>query len=157
MFYMSLAFSHNNYCILVWGCAEQVHIEKLFKLQKKAIRIITNSYYLEHTAPLFKSLRLLNVYKVYELNCISFIFKCLNCNYLPDLKTRIHRNSDYHEYNTRNRNMFRNSEVIRLRICQRSFLNVGIAAWNSLIPSIKESITIYKLKNAMKSHLLAAD
>ena len=114
MIYMSLVFSHINYCILVWGCAEQVHIERLFKLQKKAIRIITNSYYLEHTAPIFKSLRLLNVYKVYELNCISFIFKCLNCNYLPDLKTRIHRNSDYHEYNTRNRNMYRNSEVIRL-------------------------------------------
>ena len=53
--------------------------------------------------------------------------------------------------------MYRNSEVIRLRICQRSFLNVGIAAWNSLTSNIKESKTIHKLKNAMKSYLLAAD
>ena len=157
MIYMSLVYSHINYCILVWGSAENVHVERIFKLQKKAVRIITKSYYLEHTAPLFKSLKLINVYKVFELNCILFIHKCLNCNYLPDFRVRIQRNSDYHGYNTRGRNMFRNSEVIRLRTCQRSFLNFGINVWNSLTPAIKESKTINSLKATMKSRYLEAD
>ena len=109
------------------------------------------------TAPLFKSLGLLTVYKVYELNCILFIYKCINCHYLPKIRNRIQQNSDYHQYNTRGRNLFRNSDVIRLRICQRSFLNYGIKTWNSLAPDIKDSKTIYRLKITMKLHLLEVD
>ena len=36
MIYMSIVFTHINYCILVWGGADKVHVEKLFKLQKKS-------------------------------------------------------------------------------------------------------------------------
>ena len=126
MIYMSLIYSHINYCILIWGSAEDSIIEPLFKLQKKAIRIITKSRFLEHTAPLFKSLSLLTVHKMYDLNCTLFIYKCLNCSYFPELKARIHRNCDCHKYNTRGRNLFRNVDIMRLKICQRSFHNYGI-------------------------------
>ena len=70
MIYMSLVFTYLNYCNLIWGAAHYSIIEPLFKLQKKAIRIITNSYYLEHTTPLFKDYKLLTVHQVYILNCI---------------------------------------------------------------------------------------
>ena len=72
MIYISLIYSHLNYCNLIWGGAENGIIEPLFKLQKKAIRIMTKSSYLEHTAPLFKSLALIPVHKVYDLNCTLF-------------------------------------------------------------------------------------
>ena len=84
MIYMSLIYSHINYCNLIWGAAEDGIIEPLFLLQKKAIRIITQSHYLEHTAPLFENLKLLTVYQVYKLNCSLFIYKCLKCNYTPE-------------------------------------------------------------------------
>ena len=35
MIYMSLIYSHINYCILIWGSAEKTILEPLFKLQKK--------------------------------------------------------------------------------------------------------------------------
>ena len=57
--YMSLIHSHLNYCNLVWGAAEDSNLEPLFKLQKMAVRIISNSHYLEHTPPIFKSLKIL--------------------------------------------------------------------------------------------------
>ena len=123
--------------------------------KKKAIRIITKSSYLEHTAPLFKSLALLPVHKVYDLNCTLFIYKCLNSNCFPEFRSKIQRNSEYHEYNTRGRNLFRNVEVVRLRICQRSFLNCGMHIWNSLIPEIKDSNSSHIMKNAMKQYLLS--
>ena len=154
---MSLIYSHINYCILIWGGAEKGIIEPLFILQKKAIRIISKSSFLEHTAPLFKSLALLTVHKVFNLNCILFIYKCLNCNYFPELRIRIQKNSEYHGYNTRGRNLFKNVDIERLRICQRSFLNYGINAWNSLNPVIKDSSSIHKLKTLMKQHLLLLD
>ena len=93
---MSLIYSHINDCILIWGGAEKGIVESLFKLRKKAKWIISKSNYLDHTAPLFKSLKLLTVNNVYELNCIIFIYKCLNCNYFPELKIRIQKNSEYH-------------------------------------------------------------
>ena len=35
MIYMSLIYSNINYCNLIWGCAEKVHVERLFILQEK--------------------------------------------------------------------------------------------------------------------------
>ena len=70
MIYMSLIYSHINYCILIWGSAEKTIVDPLFKLQKKSIQIIIRLNYLDHTGPLFKSLRLLTIYNVYDLNCM---------------------------------------------------------------------------------------
>ena len=116
----------------------------------KCRNIITMSYYLEHTAPLFKSLKLLTVYNVFDLSCILFMYKCLNCKYAPELRTRIKKNSECHDHNLRNRNLFRNTDIVRLKICQRSFLNHGINLWNSLTPDIRQNNSIYRLKNTMK-------
>ena len=154
MIYMSLIYSHINYCNLIWGAAEDGIIEPLFLLQKKAIRIITQSHYLEHTAPLFENLKLLTVYQVYKLNCSLFIYKCLKCNYTPEFKEKIQRNSYYYDYNTRNRDLFRISQIIRLRICQRSFLNTAVEIWNSLDSVMKSFNSIPLFKSKMKKLLL---
>ena len=55
--YNSLIASHLNYGILAWVIATT----RLEKLQKKAIRLITNSKYIAHTNPLFKRLQLLKI------------------------------------------------------------------------------------------------
>ena len=157
MIYMSLIYSHINYCILIWGSAEKGIVEPLFKLQKKAVRIISRSGYLDHTEPLFKTLKLLTVYKVFDLTCILFIYKCLNCNYLSELRSKIQRNSEIHNYNTRNRDLFRNVDILRLRICQRSFLNYGLNLWNSLPLDFKQFHSIYSLEYNVKQNLINAN
>ena len=150
---MSLVYSHINYCNLIWGAAEDGIIAPLFLLQKKTVRIITKSHYLEHTPPLFASLKFLTIYQVYTLNCSLFIYKCLKCNYVPDLKSKIQRNSSYYAYNTRNRDSYRIDKRVRLRICQRSFLNSGIRVWNSLDSDMKAINSIPLFKSRMK-HIL---
>ena len=79
----------------------------------------------------------------------------MNCQYFPEFKNRIQKNSECHQYNTRGRNSLRNVEILRLRICQRSFLNYGKNIWNSLSSDIKDSHSIHIIKNAMKEHLLS--
>ena len=152
--YMSLIYSHLNYCNLIWGGAENTNLEPLFKLQKKAVRIINNSHYLDHTPPIFKSLKILNVFKIYILNCSLFIFKCLKCNKFPFFRSKIVQNLNLHNYNTRNRTMYRSQENIRLRICQRSFFHKSISVWNSLDNDIKEINTMIRFKRTMKDHLI---
>ena len=149
MIYMSLVYSYLNYCNLIWGAAEYGTIEPLFKLQKKAIRIITNSYYLEHTLPLFKNHKLLNVYQVYVLNCILFIYKCMKCNLFLEFKRKIKVNSDIHDHHTRRKELRANIKA-RLNICKNSCLHFGINKWNLLSSRLKSLNSIDYFKKEVK-------
>ena len=49
----ALIMPHFHYCLLVWGSnVKDGH--KLHLLQKKAIRVISNSHYIAHTEPICK-------------------------------------------------------------------------------------------------------
>ena len=55
------------YVILVWGSTCKTHTDKIFKLQKWALRTFSNSHYTAHTDPLFVKYNVLNVYDMYKL------------------------------------------------------------------------------------------
>ena len=57
--YFALIHSHLTYCLPLYSCTSAKNITKLEKLQKKSIRIITNSNYSAHTAPLFSKLKIM--------------------------------------------------------------------------------------------------
>ena len=76
--YNSLIASYINYGLLLWG-AESYRIELL---QKKTIRLITNSSYTAHTTPLFIELGLLKVQDMFKLKLLKFYYK-LSSNLLP--------------------------------------------------------------------------
>ena len=55
-----------NYCILSWKSVLKNN-HHLHLLQKKAIRIITNSHFIAHTEPLLKELGLLKITNIFSL------------------------------------------------------------------------------------------
>ena len=72
--YFSLFDSHLIYGISVWGLAKTSLTNNFFKLQKRAIRIISKSDYLAHTDPLFKKLSILESHDQYLLNLSSMMW-----------------------------------------------------------------------------------
>ena len=58
--YFTFIYPYLIYCIEIWGNTHNTYLLPLIKLQKKCVRIITFSHYLEHTEPLFKQLYILN-------------------------------------------------------------------------------------------------
>ena len=76
--YNSLIALYINYGLLLWG-AKSYRIELL---QKRAIRLITNSSYTAHTTPLFIELGLLKVQDMFKLKLLKFYYK-LSSNLLP--------------------------------------------------------------------------
>ena len=72
--YSSLIHPHLNYGTLLWG----YNMDRLIILQKKAIRIITHSYYLAHTSGLFKLLRIIKVEDIFNLKQLIFYHKFIN-------------------------------------------------------------------------------
>ena len=59
MIYCSLILPYLNYCTLVWGL--KTDTSKLEVIQRKAVRIIDNAFFLEHTEKLFKKYKLLRL------------------------------------------------------------------------------------------------
>ena len=76
--YNSLIVSYMNYGLLLWG----IHSHKLELLQKKALRLMTNSNYLAHTTSLLIKHGLLNVRDMYKLKLLKFYYK-LSYDLLP--------------------------------------------------------------------------
>ena len=72
--YNSLFLTHLNYSVIVWGWQSF----SVNKLQKKALRILTNSAYKAHTEPLFKELNLLKFEHIRALHDFNFCFKFEN-------------------------------------------------------------------------------
>jgi hypothetical protein len=53
LLYFSLIHSHLTYCPIIYSIANKFNLNKLMVQQKKAVRIISDVPYNEHTAPLF--------------------------------------------------------------------------------------------------------
>ena len=149
---MSLIYSYLNYCNLIWGAVDVTIIDPLFKLQKKAIRIINKSHYLEHTNPIFKSLNVLTVHQVYDLNCLLFAFKCINCNFFPTFKDKISQGQSVHEHNTRNKENYKTDAIARLKICQQSFIFHGVNLWNTIDVSLRAMHSVSDFKQGVNEY-----
>ena len=73
--YNSLIRSHIEYCIVAYGSIEGKCMNQLFKLQKRAVRLVANKGFRAHTDPIFANLEILKLRDIYKLNVISFMYK----------------------------------------------------------------------------------
>lgn len=72
--YCSMIQSNINYSMMAWG----YDCNRLEKIQKKIIRIISASKYNAHTEPLFKKLGLLKIKDILKHNVLKFYYKMIN-------------------------------------------------------------------------------
>ena len=82
--YNSLINPYLHYCILTWG----TNTERLLTLQKRAIRIISNSHFLAHTENLFREYKILKIEDIYKQHQLVFYHKFLH-NTLPNSISQI--------------------------------------------------------------------
>ena len=75
MLYYSFLQPYFNYCILIWGNAADIHLNKLILLQKRAMRLVSNAQFLDHTTPLFARQNILKLKDLYQQRCAVFTYK----------------------------------------------------------------------------------
>ncbi len=63
LIYNSLILSYVNFCILIWGYQS----DRILKIEKRIVRIISLSKYNAHTENIFKTLKLLKVNDILKL------------------------------------------------------------------------------------------
>ena len=97
--YNTLILPNINYCRFSWGS----QIDKLYLLQKRAIRNISKSDFRAHTEPLFKEHNLLKVQDIYHMAILKFYSKLINDN-LPNYfeSFTLQLSAGHQHYNFRN-------------------------------------------------------
>jgi len=142
--YFAYFHSITSYGIIFWG--NSTDNDNIFKLQKRAIRVMTNSSNRTSYCGLFKELGILPLCSQYILSLALFVVKN---------KDDFILNSDIHPYNTRS-NTNLHPSLARLTKYQKGANFSGIKVYNCLPIRIKQlSGDVNKFKLALKTFLLA--
>ena len=130
--YDSLIVSYLNYYNIIWATsANQCDFSKLFTVQKKCLRIVSNSHYLAASKPIFYDLSLLNIFDINKLQIGTFMFK-YEKQILPDIfLNSFQYNSQIHNYNTRSATKFHLWKV-KSESEAKSLSHIGPLTWNSI-------------------------
>ena len=73
--HFTFVYPYLIYCVEVWGNACDTHLDPIIKIQKKCVRVITFSHYLEPTESLFKDLKILAFKKLVIQRILLLMFK----------------------------------------------------------------------------------
>jgi hypothetical protein len=140
--YYAEFYSRINYSILSWGSPPLS--QTIFRLQKRAIRIIAGKQYNSPSKPIFEDLKLLPLPCIYIYIVVTHIKNSANDFLL---------NCEIHEHNTR---MSANIHLrnIRTTSLQTGPKEMGILLFNKLPTHLKQIKNINSFKLQLKKHLL---
>ena len=150
--YTSIVLPYLTYCNVAWGNAFKIHTDKLKVLQKKTVRLITNSTFRHPSKPLFLKLKLLPLEDLVAFNCLIFKFKLHFCPHFCQLKDLFPLNSQIHNYNTRQQNLI-HRPYARTNVSLNSFITTCIKEWNRLPADIRNCTSLYQSKVQCKKYL----
>jgi hypothetical protein len=152
--YCTFIMPYLNYGILIWGNTCKIYLDKLIKLQKWAIRTISNSHFRSHTQPIFARYNILKFEDMYSLELGVFMYK-FSINDLPHtFDYYFTKRSEIHDYQTRHKNdlnLTRNKKVFS----DHSVRTAGPILWNTLKTSIKNSKSKKQFRHHFKQELIS--
>ena len=142
--YATLFVPHIMYALEIWYGSPQSNRDRIFKLQKKAVRAINLLPYNEHTHDFFKNMGILKLEDLSKLMLSVHNFKQQN----------LYFQSDVHSHYTRHRNTL----VIprfNLTKTQSTWLYRSILEWGSVPDQVKDTDRVGIFKARLKKFLLS--
>ncbi len=151
--YYTLIYPYLTYCNTVLSSTYKTNLNRIFLLQKRIVRILTNSEFRAHTAPLFRELKLLDIYNLNPFYIAKFMFSYHNHLLPPSFQNLFVASHQIHSYNTRNASSYR-PHACKSNVKQVTGLYIGPKVWNSLPDYIKNTQSYNCFRNRMLSCLL---
>jgi len=152
--YSTLIYPYLNYCNIAWASQPTTYLKKLYRMQKKAMRVITHSTWNTHALPLFKTLNFLTIYDINKLQTACFTYSTIHSLLPPSFSCYFQLNSLIHEQNTRSSS---NLHSTYHSTSLRSY-TIRIFApklWNALTTKLQNAPTIHCFKKRYKFSLLS--
>ena len=145
--YNTMILPYLNYCTEIWGNTYKCTLQPLSILQKRAIRIIHNTGYREHTNPLFLQSKTLKLTDLVQFHTAQIMYRASN-NLLPANIQKLFFQRDG-GYNLR-------GELNLKHLCVRTTLKTfsisicGVKLWNKLTGELKQCPSMSKFKQRYK-------
>jgi hypothetical protein len=139
--YYGYFFPIMKYGIIVWGTSSKSI--KIFRIQKRALRIMCNVSYRSSCRRIFEDLNILTFPSLLILEMLCYVHKNLHMFETLD---------DNHNYRTRNRHLLL-FPTHRSQFYERSPYYMGIKLYNK-IPINFRNLNLHKFREIMKKHLL---
>ena len=151
MVYFSYFHSIMTYGIIFWGTSRHSNI--IFRLQKRAIRIITGIRSRDSCREQFRMLKILPLQSQYILSLLLFVVDNREHFKVNSEREHFKVNSEIHHINTRYRSNL-HPPITHLSVYQKGAHYSGIKVFNSLPAHIKElSHNRNHFKRALKNFL----
>lgn len=153
--YNTLFYPHITYCNIIWGNAAACNLQRIYLLQKKAIRLICGLAYRDHTYEHFASLGILNIFQLNKYLLLMFVYKWLH-HYLPGIFQA------FYQISVRSSLAMRQSNALSIPYCttshhQSQFHINGIRVWNSYVSQENPNVSRSSFSLGVTTHLLVND
>jgi hypothetical protein len=152
--YFSLFYSHLSYGITVWGFSTKSSLNKIVTAQRKAIRVIDNSF--RPTIEKFNRLKLFTFENILKYFSLIKLYVSINNNDQPYFIDRLMPFQQNHSYETRfksSNNLI--SPFYTKSYCQRSFLFNSVKFWNVIPQTVRGADSVSMFKSNLKKHILS--
>ena len=153
MLYYTLIYPCITYWNSTWSSTYASNLSRIYYLQKRVVRAVTDSEYRTHTAPLFSKLKILDILQINTLDFAKIMLRYHN-NLLPPLFFNLFMTiSQLHKYDTRTAGNYR-VHPCRTNIKKFTILYQGLRVWYCLPASIANLSSFPLFKNKVLEFLL---
>ena len=128
--YKAIIQSPLSYCCEIWGNTNKINPLPLIAAQKKAIRLVCNMGYRDHTTSLFKNLKVLKFEDIVKHKVCMLLFKTKRGLLPRNIQCLFTLNTN-NKYCTRQCNYFK-VKFARTSIKSSCVSISGVKLWNSL-------------------------
>ena len=153
LLYYTLVLPYISYCAIIWGNTYYTNVLPIFTKQNKAIRIISNVKYNDHTSKLFCNLNILTIFQLVKLQTCIMMYKAFSNKLPQNIKSYFTKSFSGNEYRNRQKNCFK-QKYTRTTKRQYCISNIGVKVWNSLNENIKSCDNLNSFKKLLKDHII---
>ena len=151
--YYTLFDSYINYGLLLWGNSSQIN--KIFKLQKRALRIINCKSFRSHTDPLFRKDEILKINDAYQMQILLFMYDLKTKSLPKSFNNFAVLNRDINARVTRQNNLYHTPRP-RTKFSSKLPNHVFPRLWNEFndIISVLNFERRKQFKNSLRKHFI---
>ena len=137
----------------IMGSAYKTHLNALKRLQKRAIRIISQSSYNAPTSKLFKKLHIMKLDDIHNSQLAKLMHGVTYFTLPNALKLKLRINIDIHDHNTRQQNDV-HIPLYKTYTVFLSLLHKGPELWCNLPQIVKSAPSYASFASRLTKHLL---
>ena len=153
--YRSLIESQLRYAAIIYGSAPAPKIEEIFKLQKRAMRLIDNLFFRAHTEPIFLKYKILKLQDLISLLRASIIHQFRNGKLPPSFDRQFFKFINESESTRRNDPLYvRLPELTNPSLSRNPYMMI-CNDWNNVPYFIKIIPQFSLFKRALTEHYLS--